>query len=95
MPKPNLLNLDKQLCLAEFLKITGVIVINKTDLNKEEADRIFDIYTKAGYKVIKIVAKEGQGIEELKEELKDNTSVLAGMSGVRKINNYKQIIRKE
>lgn len=47
MPKPNLLMLDKWLAYAEFLKIKPVIVINKIDLDKKEAEKIEEIYTKA------------------------------------------------
>lgn len=45
---------------------------------------------KHGYKIIKTNSIRGEGIEELKKVLKDNTSVFAGQSGVRKINTYKQ-----
>lgn len=81
--------LDKQLCFAEYLGLTSIIVINKTDLDQDQADKIFEIYTKSGYKVIQTKAESGDGIENVLEELKDNTSVLAGQSGVRKINYYK------
>lgn len=90
MPKPNLQILDKELCYAEFLKITPVIVINKIDLSEAETNKIFEIYTRVGYKVIKTEGIEGDGVEELKKELKGNTSVLAGQSGVRKIYFNKQ-----
>lgn len=45
-PKPNLLMLDKELCFAESLGITPAIVINKTDLDEEEAENLAKIYTK-------------------------------------------------
>lgn len=45
MPKPNLLMLDKELIFAEFSNIKPVIVINKIDLDKEEADKLYNIYT--------------------------------------------------
>lgn len=77
MPAPNLIMLDKGLCLAKFLGIDAVIVINKTDLDEKEADRIFNIYKKAGYIVIKTKAEKGEGLDELKNELKENTSVLS------------------
>lgn len=94
MPKPNLLMLDKWLAFAEFSKIKPVIVINKIDLNKKEADRIFDIYTKVGYKVILTDGLNNKGLDELRETLKNNTSAFAGQSGVRKINSYKQAYRE-
>lgn len=89
MPKPNLLVLDKELCYAEFLNIEPIILINKIDLSEKETEAIYEIYTKAGYKVIKTEAEKNYGLEELKKELKGNTSVLAGQSGVRKIYNNK------
>lgn len=46
MPKPNFLMLDKWLAFAEYSKITPIIVINKQDLDEEEAKRISEIYTK-------------------------------------------------
>jgi len=57
-PKPNLLSLDKELCYAEFLKINPIIVINKIDLDKEEAERLYSIYASSGYKVIKMQAEK-------------------------------------
>lgn len=82
-PKPDLLMLDKQLAYAEFLKITPVIVINKIDLS-ENYKEIENIYTKIGYKVYPISAKDIKSIEQLKNILKSNISVLAGNSGVGK-----------
>jgi len=93
MPALNSLMLDKELCYAEHAKINQVIVINKTDLDEKKADEIFETYTKAGFKVIKLQAEKGEGIDTLKESLKGNTSVLAGESGVRKIYNHKQDIK--
>ena len=46
-----------------------------------------------GYKVIKTNAIENVGISDLKKALKNNTTVFAGQSGVRKINTYKQTIK--
>lgn len=83
MPKPDLLMLDKQLAFAKYLGIKAVIVLNKIDL--EEVEKIKVVYEKIGYTVIKTNAKQKQGIEDLKEVLKDEISAFAGNSGVRKI----------
>lgn len=84
-PKPDLLMLDKQLAFAEFLGIQTLIVLNKTDLdNKEDFKEIKNIYQKIGYKVIETEAKNQKGIEELKQELKNNRNVFSGNSGVGK-----------
>lgn len=46
MPTPNLQVLDKGICFAEFSKIKPIININKTDLDEEKAEEIYQIYTK-------------------------------------------------
>lgn len=84
-PKPDLLLLDKQLAFAEYLGITPIIILNKTDLDKkQEFKEIKLVYEKIGYKVIKTVAKGEEGIEDLKEILKENISAFSGNSGVGK-----------
>lgn len=84
-PKPDLLMLDKQLAFAEFLGIKALIVLNKTDLdNKEDFKEIKNIYKKIGYKVIETEAKNQRGIEQLKQELKNNINAFSGNSGVGK-----------
>lgn len=84
-PKPDLLLLDKQLAYAEFMNINPVIVLNKIDLiDDEEIKKIANIYEKIGYKVIKTDAINMVGIDELKENLKNNISVFSGNSGVGK-----------
>ena len=84
-PKPDLLLLDKQLALAEFLHIKSFIVLNKIDLDKkQELKNIKQIYENLGYDVIKTQAKEKIGISELKDKLKGNISVFSGNSGVGK-----------
>lgn len=84
-PKPDLLLLDKQLSFAEYLGITPIILLNKTDIDKKnEFEEIKKVYEEIGYKVIKTVAKNKQGIQELKEILKDNINAFSGNSGVGK-----------
>lgn len=84
-PKPDLLLLDKQLVFAEYLNIRPIIVLNKTDLDQEQQfETIKNIYEKIGYKVIKTVANQEEGIEELKNELSGNINAFAGNSGVGK-----------
>jgi len=83
-PEPDLLMLDKQLAFAEFLNIKSVIVINKIDLNEEQANNIENIYSNIGYTVIKTNAKGNINIGELKKYLKGNISAFSGNSGVGK-----------
>ena len=95
-PKPDLLMLDKQLAFAEFLGIKAVIVLNKTDLDEEkEFKHIKDVYEKIGYRVIETQAKEKNGIEELKQELKDNINAFSGNSGVGKSTLINAIFKED
>lgn len=91
MPKPDLLLLDKQLVYAEYMNIKPIICLNKIDLeNTERIDEIYNLYKSIGYKVIKTNAKNGIGIDELKECLENNITAFSGNSGVGKstlINN--------
>lgn len=82
-PKPDLLMLDKQLAYAEMLKIEPIIIINKCDL-QDTYEQIRKNYSEVGYKVIVTSAKEKQGIDEVKECLKNKISVFSGNSGVGK-----------
>lgn len=83
-PIPDLLMLDKQLAFAEFLNVEPIIVINKIDLDEEQANMIEKIYSKIGYTVIKTNAKGNINVEELKAHLKGNISAFSGNSGVGK-----------
>ena len=84
-PKPDLLMLDKQLAFAEFLGVEAIIVLNKTDLDKEKYFKnIKEVYENIGYKVIETKAKEKEGVEELKKLLHGNINAFAGNSGVGK-----------
>ncbi len=77
MPKPNLLMLDKWLAFAEFSKIKPTILINKIDLDENIAEKLYNLYTKVGYKVIKTSSETGEGIGELKNILKNNITAFA------------------
>lgn len=95
-PKPDLLLLDKQLAFAEYLKIKPIIVLNKTDLDKnKEFEQIRNIYEKIGYSVIKTEAKNLEGIQELKSILKDNINAFSGNSGVGKSTLINAIFKED
>lgn len=83
-PEINTWLLDKFLLMSEYEHLHTKICLNKSDLDMEEAKRLNDIYTKAGYEVIITSASLDEGIEKLKVSLKDNISVFAGPSGVGK-----------
>jgi len=82
-PDPKLRMLDRFLVVAEKIKVPVVIVANKTDLVKN-AEEIFGMYTRIGYRVLYTAARAERGIEELREALSGKVSALAGPSGVGK-----------
>jgi ribosome biogenesis GTPase len=84
-PAPSLRMLDRFLVITEKQAIPAVIVANKVDLvGIESARKIFDIYSKLGYKVIYASAKTETGITELRSAVSGKISALSGPSGVGK-----------
>ena len=80
--------IDRCLFTADYMKIPVIIVFNKIDLLNDE-NREFYIYIKAvyeklGYKILETSITNNQGIEELKNILKDKISSFNGRSGVGK-----------
>ncbi len=82
-PNPKLRMLDRFLVIAEKQKIPIIIIANKTDL-VENPKEIFGTYEDIGYRVIYTSAKNEQGLEEMRNVLKNKISALAGPSGVGK-----------
>ena len=82
-PSPKLRMLDRFLVIAEKQKIPPLIIANKIDL-VENAEEIFGLYSKIGYRVIYTSVKKNIGVDELHDALKNKISALAGPSGVGK-----------
>lgn len=85
-PSPNLSLLDRFIVLAEKENLEIVIVFTKVDLDTDGQllGELKDIYEVSGYKVISVSNKLKLNIDKIKEELKENTVVFAGPSGVGK-----------
>ena len=85
-PSPNLSLLDRFIVLAEKENLEIVIVFTKVDLDTdgELLHELKNIYEVSGYKVIPVSNKLKLNIDKIKEELKENTVVFAGPSGVGK-----------
>lgn len=84
-PIPNLVLLDRILLRAEMQGLSSGICFNKTDLMvSEEGLKLLEGYGQIGYRVFFLSAKTGDGIESLREFLKDKSTALAGASGVGK-----------
>lgn len=86
--------LDRYIIAAHRGSLEPIIVINKIDLlnsedpevvlQKEMYDATIEAYAQAGVKVISISAENGEGMDKLKEAMKDKVSVFSGQSGVGK-----------
>lgn len=82
-PAINTFVLDRIIAIAEHKSIEPVIVITKIDLDSSY-QKYYDIYTKAGFKVILCDNKSGEGADEVKALLKDKVSAFTGNTGVGK-----------
>jgi ribosome biogenesis GTPase len=90
-PPPKWNMLDRYLVSAESLYLPSLIVITKADLTTDERGSVdgnlkavIQEYRRIGYHVILTSIVTGQGLDELKEALKDRITVLVGKSGVGK-----------
>ena len=84
-PKPNFLLLYRFLIMMKQQEIPAVICFNKKDVGeKEEMEKLYEIYTGCGYRVVLSSTYEGEGMDEIHEILKGKTTVVAGPSGVGK-----------
>jgi ribosome biogenesis GTPase len=84
-PAPRLGMLDRFLVIAVEAEIPAVVCANKVDLLAEaEARAAFGLYEAIGYPVLYTSAHACQGLEALRERLRDRISVLTGPSGAGK-----------
>src|SRR5205085_4007088 len=82
---PHLRMLDRFLVVAEVNRLPAVICANKLDLvTQADAEALFGLYARLGYRVVYASAATGQGVEDLRAQLAGKVSVLSGPSGVGK-----------
>lgn len=88
-PETNTTFIDRFLATAEAYRVPVLMAINKIDLltsddGKQLLDAVSYLYESIGYKVIKMSTLTGEGVDQLKEQLKDKTTLFSGNSGVGK-----------
>ena len=93
-PKTSQGFIDRFLVACEMYHVPAIIVFNKADIYKKKENEKFEllksIYETIGYKVVLASVIRHEGVEEVKELLKNKTTLLSGHSGVGKstlINN--------
>ena len=76
---------DRFLVTCEAYKVPATVLLSKIDLQDAQAVAEFRaVYEGAGYRVLEVSAKEGSGVEEVRELLAGRTTLVSGNSGVGK-----------
>ncbi len=85
-PDLDLHQLNRYIALAKYYNIPTILCFNKEDLKWEKKlkNKIQNIYTPLGYKIVFTSATEHKGIKAFEKLLKGKISVLCGNSGVGK-----------
>ncbi|MBU6378230.1 MAG: ribosome small subunit-dependent GTPase A [Gammaproteobacteria bacterium] len=95
LPHPDLFIIDRYLCAASSAGLKAVVLVNKADLLSDPAAThggtrdaavaaLTHGFESAGYPVVGCSAESGAGLEALRQQLRGETSVFVGQSGVGK-----------
>lgn len=80
--------IDRFLVSAEAYRIPVIILFNKTDLyglsELEEMKYLKSVYTDIGYRCMQMSLQTREGVEEVRNEMKEKVNVISGNSGVGK-----------
>jgi ribosome biogenesis GTPase len=87
-PKTSQGFIDRFLVTSEAYHIPAIVVFNKADVYKnkelEKYAELKSMYAAIGYQTVLMSLKNNEGVQEVKELLKDKISLLSGHSGVGK-----------
>lgn len=87
-PETTTIFIDRFLVTAEAYSVPVCLVFNKIDLYDEDdmeyVDALINLYQTIGYPCQKTSLLAGEGVDKLKERIKDKVTLLAGHSGVGK-----------
>ncbi len=91
--------LDSLLVVYDHVGCEPVIIFNKVDLldeeGKQELKKWTGIYSSAGYDVVHVSARTGEGLEKMIDLVKGEICILAGPSGVGKSSILKRLTGEE
>ena len=95
-PELDFEQLNRYIAHCEYHKIKPVLCFNKEDIADTEnlKHQILSIYKPLNYKIIFTSAVEKNGINEFNSVLKNNTTVLCGLSGVGKSSLINMLINE-
>lgn len=74
--------IDRVSVIAAEADCQLIVCINKTDI--DSGDELYEIFTKAGFTVVRTSAETGEGIEQLRNALSGMVCAFTGNSGVGK-----------
>ena len=86
-PEPSQILTDKMTVICENSDIKPVIIVTKSELDKEKAEEIKKLYISCGYDGFAVSSEDNDGINELKAYIKGKkgtVSAFCGASGVGK-----------
>ena len=91
--------IDRILATAEAYGIPAMLILNKADIwdadDRELAEGMKILYSSIGYQVAEVSARKGEGIDTLRDILRDKVTLLAGNSGVGKSSLINALVRYE
>jgi len=87
-PKTSQGFIDRFLVTCEAYHVPAVVVFNKADLYKKKENEKYaemeEMYSTVGYRVILMSIAQQQGVQAVKDLLKDKVTLMSGHSGVGK-----------
>lgn len=87
-PKTSQGFMDRFLVTCEAYHVPAIIVFNKADLFRkkewEKYELLHGMYTSIGYKIVHMSVNTGEGVDEVKQLLRDTITLMSGHSGVGK-----------
>lgn len=87
-PKTSQGFIDRFLVSCEAYHIPALIIFNKADVyrikEQEQYEALKEMYNAIGYTTMLMSVPKGEGVEEVKNLLKDKTTLMSGHSGVGK-----------
>ncbi len=93
-PKADWYIIDRYLCAAELMGVTGIVAYNKIDLDTESSSAMPELenYAAIGYDVVSCSAIDGRGLAEIASLLRDRCAIIVGQSGVGKSSIINELI---
>lgn len=83
-PQPDFSLVDTMLIMAARQSIQPALIVNKCDLDESLFETVRQEYAALNMPILQVSAKTGQGVEELRDLLRQGICCFAGQSGVGK-----------